>query len=73
MNEIRLSDENYNSEPRELQAGDHLEPGIDIIGVDQKMIVHGKIVARVEYNGYDGYDPLSLSMEQSSGPVRTET
>lgn len=51
VNGIRLSQENRDSEPRELRAEDILELGIDIVGDDNKTIVHRKVSARVEYAG----------------------
>ncbi|KAI0520967.1 hypothetical protein F5B22DRAFT_32874 [Xylaria bambusicola] len=52
VNGTRLSQENRESDPHELQTGDHLELGIDIVSEDQKTIVHHKVAAKVEHAGY---------------------
>lgn len=52
VNGSRLSQENRESEPHELQTGDHLELGIDIVSEDQKTVVHHKVAAKVEHAGY---------------------
>ncbi|KAJ3562091.1 hypothetical protein NPX13_g8696 [Xylaria arbuscula] len=52
VNGARLSQENRESDPHELQTGDHLELGIDIVSEDQKTIVHHKVAAKVEHAGY---------------------
>ncbi|KAI1123696.1 hypothetical protein F5Y10DRAFT_47010 [Nemania abortiva] len=52
VNGTRLSPENRDSEPHELQTGDHLELGIDIVSEDQKTVVHHKVAAKVEHAGY---------------------
>ncbi|KAH8163839.1 hypothetical protein CIB48_g4418 [Xylaria polymorpha] len=52
VNGARLSQENRESEPHELQTGDHLELGIDIVSEDQKTVVHHKVAAKVEHAGY---------------------
>ncbi|KAI1738148.1 hypothetical protein F4680DRAFT_426248 [Xylaria scruposa] len=52
VNGTRLSQENRESEPHELQTGDHLELGIDIVSEDQKTVVHHKVAAKVEHAGY---------------------
>ncbi|KAH8879343.1 hypothetical protein GQ53DRAFT_42667 [Thozetella sp. PMI_491] len=52
VNGIRLSQENRESEPHELQTHDHLELGIDIVHEDQKTVVHHKVSARVEHAGF---------------------
>jgi hypothetical protein len=55
VNGQRLSQENRDSDPHELNAGDMLELGIDIVSEDQKTIVHHKVAARVEHAGiYSG-------------------
>ncbi|KAI2632786.1 hypothetical protein GGS21DRAFT_539758 [Xylaria nigripes] len=54
VNGTRLSQENRESEPHELQSGDHLELGIDIVSEDQKTVVHHKVAAKVEYAGFAG-------------------
>ncbi|KAI0393024.1 hypothetical protein F5Y17DRAFT_459249 [Xylariaceae sp. FL0594] len=51
VNGTRLSPENRESEPHELQTGDHLELGIDIVSEDQKTVVHHKVAAKVEHAG----------------------
>jgi pSer/pThr/pTyr-binding forkhead associated (FHA) protein len=40
VNGMRLSQENKESEPRELREQDVLELGIDIVSEDQKTVVH---------------------------------
>jgi hypothetical protein len=62
VNGIRLSQENKESEPRELREQDVLELGIDIVSEDQKTVVHHKVAAKVEHAGIygQGSDPLSL-------------
>ncbi|KAI0475849.1 hypothetical protein GGR56DRAFT_639912 [Xylariaceae sp. FL0804] len=52
VNGSRLSQENRESEPHELQTGDHLELGIDIVSEDQKTVVHHKVSAKVEHAGF---------------------
>jgi pSer/pThr/pTyr-binding forkhead associated (FHA) protein len=53
-NGARLSAENRDSEPHELQTQDHLELGIDIVSEDQKTVVHHKVAAKVEHAGFLG-------------------
>lgn len=52
VNGTRLSQENRESEPHELQTADHLELGIDIVSEDQKTVVHHKVAAKVEHAGF---------------------
>ncbi|KAI1337139.1 hypothetical protein F5Y15DRAFT_162502 [Xylariaceae sp. FL0016] len=52
VNGTRLSQENRESDPHELQTGDHLELGIDIVNEDQKTVVHHKVAAKVEHAGF---------------------
>ncbi|KAA8630396.1 PRO45 [Sordaria macrospora] len=52
VNGNRLSPENRESEPHELQSQDHLELGIDIVSEDQKTVVHHKVAAKVEHAGF---------------------
>lgn len=52
VNGTRLSPENRESEPHELQSTDHLELGIDIVSEDQKSVVHHKVAAKVEHAGF---------------------
>lgn len=54
VNGARLSPENRDSDPHELQTGDHLELGIDIVSEDQKTVVHHKVAAKVEHAGFLG-------------------
>lgn len=54
VNGARLSPENKESEPHELQTQDHLELGIDIVSEDQKTVVHHKVAAKVEHAGHPG-------------------
>lgn len=52
VNGTRLSPENRESDPHELQSSDHLELGIDIVSEDQKSVVHHKVAAKVEHAGF---------------------
>lgn len=65
VNGARLSQENRESDPHELNAGDHLELGIDIVNEDQKTVVHHKVAAKVEHAGFA--TPSSLP-EMFTGP-----
>ncbi|KAI0031846.1 hypothetical protein K488DRAFT_51159 [Vararia minispora EC-137] len=47
INSERLSSESQESEPFELKTDDIVEFGIDIVGEDNKTIVHHKVAARV--------------------------
>ncbi|RMY46563.1 hypothetical protein D0865_09210 [Hortaea werneckii] len=62
VNGMRLSQENKESEPRELREQDVLELGIDIVSEDQKTVVHHKVAAKVEHAGVygQGNDPLNF-------------
>lgn len=51
VNGQRLSQENRDSEPHELRENDVLELGIDIVGEDNKTIIHHKVAAKVEHAG----------------------
>ncbi|KAH8599243.1 cytoplasm to vacuole targeting protein-like protein Vps64 [Bisporella sp. PMI_857] len=62
VNGARLSPENRDSEPHELQTQDHLELGIDIVSEDQKTVVHHKVAAKVEHAGYLGTTNNVLDM-----------
>jgi hypothetical protein len=62
VNGARLSAENRDSEPHELQSQDHLELGIDIVSEDQKTVVHHKVAAKVEHAGYLGVTNNVLDM-----------
>ena len=82
VNGTRLSQENRESEPHELQTGDHLELGIDIVSEDQKTVVHHKVAAKVEHAGFTNsssnvmdmnfgdLDPANSSMMMSAGAVQ---
>ncbi|POS83686.1 hypothetical protein EPUL_003589, partial [Erysiphe pulchra] len=52
VNGARLSPENRESEPHELETHDQLDLGIDIVSEDQKTVVHHKVAAKVEYAGF---------------------
>lgn len=81
VNGTRLSQENRESEPHELQTGDHLELGIDIVSEDQKTVVHHKVAAKVEHAGFlnnssnlldmnfGDLDPSNSMMMQHAGGV----
>ena len=62
VNGARLSAENRDSEPHELQTQDHLELGIDIVSEDQKTVVHHKVAAKVEHAGFLGSTNNVLDM-----------
>ncbi len=62
VNGARLSAENRDSEPHELQSQDHLELGIDIVSEDQKTVVHHKVAAKVEHAGFLGTSNNVLDM-----------
>ncbi|KAK7018571.1 glycosyltransferase family 69 protein [Favolaschia claudopus] len=47
VNGERLSPEGLESEPFELKTDDNVEFGIDIVGEDNKTIIHHKVAARV--------------------------
>ncbi|RYP05773.1 hypothetical protein DL764_003590 [Monosporascus ibericus] len=67
VNGTRLSQENRESEPHELQTGDHLELGIDIVSEDQKTIVHHKVAAKVEHAGF--LNPSSSLLDMNFGDL----
>ncbi|KAK0656274.1 hypothetical protein B0T16DRAFT_424887 [Cercophora newfieldiana] len=66
VNGTRLSPENRESEPHELQPQDHLELGIDIVSEDQKTVVHHKVAAKVEHAGFS---PSNNLMEMNFGDL----
>ena len=82
VNGTRLSQENRESEPHELQTGDHLELGIDIVSEDQKTVVHHKVAAKVEHTGFmssssnvmdmnfGDLDPANSAMMMPNGPLQ---
>jgi hypothetical protein len=82
VNGTRLSQENRESEPHELQTGDHLELGIDIVSEDQKTVVHHKVAAKVEHAGFmsssnnvldmnfGDLDPANGTMIMPAGPMQ---
>ncbi|OTB07433.1 hypothetical protein M426DRAFT_53747 [Hypoxylon sp. CI-4A] len=67
VNGTRLSQENRESEPHELQTGDHLELGIDIVSEDQKTVVHHKVAAKVEHAGF--LNPSSNLFDMNFGDL----
>ncbi|KAL7620928.1 hypothetical protein AAE478_008239 [Parahypoxylon ruwenzoriense] len=67
VNGTRLSQENRESEPHELQTGDHLELGIDIVSEDQKTVVHHKVAAKVEHAGF--LNPSSNLLDMNFGDL----
>jgi hypothetical protein len=74
VNNHRLSPENRESDPHELQSQDNLELGIDIVSEDQKSIVHHKVAAKVEHAGFMSTASSLLDMnfpdlDPSSGPL----
>ncbi|WPH01767.1 Hypothetical protein R9X50_00461900 [Acrodontium crateriforme] len=64
VNGMRLSQENKESEPRELREQDVLELGIDIVSEDQKTVVHHKVAAKVEHAGVYGQGNDSLNFNE---------
>ncbi|OAA54937.1 cytoplasm to vacuole targeting Vps64 [Cordyceps fumosorosea ARSEF 2679] len=82
VNGIRLSQENRESEPHELQTADQLELGIDIVSEDQKTVVHHKVAAKVEHAGFltasnnvmdmsfGDLDPANGSMMMATGQMQ---
>lgn len=78
VNATRLSAENRESEPHELQTQDHLELGIDIVSEDQKTVVHHKVAAKVEYAGPIGPSNNVLDMnfgdlDPANGPLNFQS
>ncbi|KAK4156767.1 vacuolar protein sorting-associated protein 64 [Chaetomidium leptoderma] len=67
VNGTRLSPENRESEPHELQTQDHLELGIDIVSEDQKSVVHHKVAAKVEHAGF--ITPTSNVLDMNFGDL----
>ncbi|KAK1758684.1 vacuolar protein sorting-associated protein 64 [Echria macrotheca] len=67
VNGTRLSPENRESEPHELQPQDHLELGIDIVSEDQKTVVHHKVAAKVEHAGF--VSPSNNPLEMPFGDL----
>lgn len=67
VNGTRLSPENRESDPHELQTQDHLELGIDIVSEDQKTVVHHKVAAKVEHAGF--ITPTSSVLDMSFGDL----
>jgi hypothetical protein len=67
VNGARLSPENRDSEPHELQTQDHLELGIDIVSEDQKTVVHHKVAAKVEHAGFSG--PTNNVLDMNFGDL----
>ena len=64
VNGMRLSQENKESEPRELREQDVLELGIDIVSEDQKTVVHHKVAAKVEHAGIYGQGNGAMSFSE---------
>lgn len=74
VNGTRLSPENRESDPHELQTGDHLELGIDIVSDDTKIVVHHKVAAKVEHAGYFNASSNLLDvnfgdLDPTNGPI----
>ncbi|EFX01927.1 cytoplasm to vacuole targeting protein [Grosmannia clavigera kw1407] len=67
VNGTRLSAENRESDPHELQTNDQLELGIDIVSEDQKSVVHHKVSARVEHAGF--ISPSSNLLDMNYGDL----
>lgn len=68
VNGTRLSPENRESDPHELQTSDHLELGIDIVSEDQKSVVHHKVAAKVEHAGFPSPSNNLLDMDFGVDP-----
>ena len=71
MNGNRLSQENRESDPYELNVGDQIELGIDIVNEDQKTVVHHKVAAKVEHVGFlpnSGPEACFSEGDPSAGP-----
>lgn len=72
VNGQRLSPENQDSDAQELRSEDVLELGIDIVGEDNKTIVHHKVAARVEHAGISGGNgPYDLTFGDVDGLVNS--
>ncbi|KAK5656372.1 hypothetical protein OQA88_4752 [Cercophora sp. LCS_1] len=67
VNGTRLSPENRESEPHELQPQDQLELGIDIVSEDQKTVVHHKVAAKVEHAGF--VSPSNNPLDMNFGEI----
>jgi hypothetical protein len=67
VNGTRLSPENSDSDPHELQTQDHLELGIDIVSEDQNTVVHHKVAAKVEHAGF--ITPTSNVLDMNFGDL----
>ncbi len=67
VNGNRLSAENRESEPHELQTNDHLELGIDIVSEDSKSVVHHKVAAKVEHAGF--INPSNSILDMNFGDL----
>ncbi|KAG9034884.1 hypothetical protein FRB95_012441 [Tulasnella sp. JGI-2019a] len=69
INGERLSPEGVESEPFELKSDDTVEFGIDIVGEDNKTIIHHKVAAKV-FCIFTHEDLQSLPMHQQQGGNR---
>ncbi|KAG8955461.1 hypothetical protein FRC04_008812 [Tulasnella sp. 424] len=67
INGERLSQEGVESEPFELKTGDTVEFGIDIVGEDNKTIIHHKVAANVVCV-LTPDDLANIPMHHSGGP-----
>ncbi|OLL21625.1 hypothetical protein NEOLI_004603, partial [Neolecta irregularis DAH-3] len=72
VNSQRLSNENQESEPRELKRDDTLELGIDILSEDSKTVIHHKVAARVEHAGFQPYPGLANGYNISLADIDPE-
>ncbi len=70
VNGQRLSAENRESPPHVLREGDVLELGIDIVGDDQKTVLHHKVAARVDYAGIVLAKPDLLELNIDFGDLK---
>ncbi|KAJ7119431.1 hypothetical protein C8R44DRAFT_788052 [Mycena epipterygia] len=67
INGERLSPEGLESEPFELKSDDIVEFGIDIVGEDNKTIIHHKVAARVSCVFTEQQVAMAARAEQQQG------
>lgn len=71
VNGHRLSQENRESEAHELKADDVLELGIDIVGEDNRTIIHHKVAAKVEHAGMQSNNPSQYDLNVNFGDLES--
>lgn len=69
VNGHRLSQENRESEAHELRSEDVLELGIDIVGEDNKTIIHHKVAAKVEHAGLHAGNGQQMDLNVNFGDL----